>query len=102
MPNAWSSTPATAASPWSASGAPTAVTKAAYFPAIEGCAYTLPQLVGHGANGESFPVTATIVWHASWSASTGEGGDLGYVSTTSPVRDLQVAEIQSVIVANDP
>ena len=53
-------------------------------------------------NGATFPVVASIVWHATWSASTGEGGDLGYLSTTSDVRDLAVAEVQSVIVNADP
>ena len=47
-------------------------------------------------------MVASIVWHATWSASTGEGGDLGYLSTTSDVRDLAVAEIQALIVATDP
>ncbi|MET0579082.1 MAG: hypothetical protein ABW122_10520 [Ilumatobacteraceae bacterium] len=94
--------PGDGAAPVVCDGVPTAVTKAAYFPAIQGCDYTYRNSSAMAPNGESYPVTATIVWHASWSASTGEGGDLGYVSTTSPVRDLQVAEIQSIIVFNDP
>ena len=53
-------------------------------------------------NGATYPVLASIVWHATWSASTGEGGDLGYLSTTSDVRQLAVAEVQSVIVNADP
>jgi hypothetical protein len=51
-------------------------------------------------NGESFPVTVTIMWHATWSASNGQSGDLGYLSTTSATRDLQVAEVQAVIAPN--
>ena len=48
-------------------------------------------------NGQTWPVLVSIVWHATWSATTGEGGDLGYVTTTSAVRQLAVAEIQAVI-----
>lgn len=48
-------------------------------------------------NGQTWPVTVSIVWHVTWSATTGEGGDLGYVSTASAVRQLPVAEIQVVI-----
>ena len=83
-------------------GAPTAVTKAAYHPDIEGCSYIYRHSSATAPNGETFPVVASIVWHATWSASTGEGGDLGYLSTASDVRDLAVAEIQALIVANDP
>ena len=83
-------------------GAPTAVTKAAYHPDIEGCSYIYRHSSATAPNGETFPVVASIVWHATWSASTGEGGDLGYLSTTSDVRDLAVAEIQALIVATDP
>jgi hypothetical protein len=53
-------------------------------------------------NGETWPVTVSIVWHATWSANTGEGGDLGFVETTAPVRQLPVAEIQAVIVDSHP
>ena len=83
-------------------GAPTAVTKAAYHPDIEGCSFIYRHSSATAPNGETFPVVASIVWHATWSASTGQGGDLGYLSTTSDVRDLAVAEIQALIVATDP
>ena len=83
-------------------GAPPAVTKAAYHPDIEGCSFIYRHSSATAPNGETFPVVASIVWHATWSASTGEGGDLGYLSTTSDVRDLAVAEIQALIVATDP
>ncbi len=79
-----------------------AVTRATYRQDIEGCAHRYRNSSATAPNGETYPVVASIVWHASWSASTGEGGDLGYISTTSPVRDLAVAEIQSVIVDQDP
>jgi hypothetical protein len=83
-------------------GTPPAVTKAAYHPDIEGCSYIYRHSSATAPNGETFPVVASIVWHATWSASTGEGGDLGYLSTTSDVRDLAVAEVQALIVATDP
>ena len=83
-------------------GAPTAVTKAAYHSDIEGCSFVYRHSSATAPNGETFPVVFSIVWHATWSASTGEGGDLGYLSTTSDVRDLAVAEIQALIVATDP
>ena len=79
-----------------------AVTKATYHPDIEGCSFIYRHSSATAPNGETFPVVASIVWHATWSASTGEGGDLGYLSTTSDVRDLAVAEIQALIVATDP
>lgn len=81
-------------------GAPVAVTKAAYRPDIQGCSYVYRDSSAMAPNGESFPVTVTIMWHATWSASNGESGDLGYLSTTSATRDLQVAEVQAVIVPN--
>jgi hypothetical protein len=79
-------------------GAPPAVTRSSYAQTKDrGCAHTYTDSSAMAPNGLSFPVTVSIVWHASWSASTGEGGDLGYLSTTSTVRELQVAEIQAVI-----
>ena len=72
--------------------------RANYREDIPGCSHTYVNSSAMAPNGETFPVTATVVWHATWSASTGEGGDLGYVSTTSAVRDLPVAEIQAIIV----
>ena len=83
-------------------GAPVAVTRATYDADIEGCAHRYLDSSAMAPNGATYPVIASIVWHATWSASTGEGGDLGYLSTTSDVRDLAVAEIQAVIVNADP
>jgi hypothetical protein len=64
----------------------------------DGCSYRYRDSSSMASNGETWPVTGSIVWHATWTASTGEGGDLGYVTTTSAVRDLPVAEVQAVIV----
>ena len=81
----------------SCDGAPTAVTSANYSDDVQGCHHVYLNSSSMSSNGETFPVTTTIVWHATWSASTGEGGDLGYVSTASAVRDLPVAEVQALI-----
>ena len=83
-------------------GAPPAITKAAYRPDIEGCSFIYRHSSATAPNGATFPLVASIVWHATWSASTGEGGDLGYLSTTSDVRDLAVAEIQALITDSNP
>jgi hypothetical protein len=82
-------------------GAGVAVTKDTWRPEIPGgCAYVYPNSSAMAPNGETYPVTVGIVWHVTWSATTGEGGDLGYVSTTSEARDLAVAEVQAIIVPN--
>lgn len=49
-----------------------------------------------GQPGESYDVTATVVWTATWSGSDGNGGDLGELTsqTTQPVR---VAEVQALV-----
>ena len=83
-------------------GAPVPVTRETYRPDIDGCAHRYLDSSAMAPNGATYPVVASIVWHATWSASTGEGGDLGYLSTTSEVRQLAVAEVQSVIVNADP
>ena len=64
---------------------------------FDGCEYTYHDSSAMAENGETFPLTMTVEWDASWSASTGEGGSFGTRSTTSDVRWLPVAEIQSVI-----
>jgi hypothetical protein len=82
-------------------GAGVAVTKTNWRPDIAGgCAYTYPNSSSMAPNGQTYPVTMSVVWHVTWSATTGEGGDLGYVSTTSDPRDLPVAEVQAIIVSN--
>ena len=61
------------------------------------CAHTYRDSSAMAPNGETWPVTISIVWHVTWTANTGQAGDLGYVSTNAPIRDLPVAEIQAVI-----
>jgi hypothetical protein len=65
---------------------------------FRGCEYTYHDSSAMAPNGETFPVTMTIEWSASWSASTGESGSLGVRRTTSLPRQLAVAEVQAVIV----
>lgn len=74
-----------------------AVLAADHYEGIPGCAYAYRHSSATAENGETFPVVATMVWHASWTATIGEGGDLGYISTTSDVRELPVGEIQAII-----
>lgn len=78
-------------------GTPPAVTRANFHPDITGCSHTYRNSSAVAPNGRTWPVTASIVWHVTWTATTGEGGDLGYVATASPTRDLPVAEIQAVV-----
>lgn len=77
-------------------GPPPAVTVQNYG-TVRGCAHSYRNSSAMAPNGESYPVTTSIVWHASWTANTGESGDLGFLSTTSPTRMLQVAEIQAIV-----
>ena len=72
------------------------------FPPAGSCTYRYRDSSAMAPNGATWPVTVSIVWHATWSANTGEGGDLGFVETTAPVRELPVAEIQAVIVDSHP
>lgn len=44
---------------------------------------------------QRYRIDATSYWHVTWTASTGESGDLGEVGRTSSVR-VRVAEIQAV------
>ena len=78
-------------------GAPPAVTNESYRPGTEGCSYTYRHSSATSPNWATFPVVASIVWHATWQASNGQSGDLGRLTTTSAPRDLAVAEIQSVV-----
>lgn len=61
------------------------------------CSHTYRDSSAMAPNGETWPVAISVVWHVTWTANTGEAGELGYVSTTAPTRDLPVAEIQAVI-----
>ena len=62
-----------------------------------GCGYIYRNSSATAPNGETFPVTVTIEWEITWTASNGESGTLDPLSTTSAPRDLPVAEVQAVI-----
>jgi hypothetical protein len=62
-----------------------------------GCSHVYRHSSAMAPNGETYPVTVAIVWHATWDASNGQSGDLGTLTTTSATRDLAVAEIQAVV-----
>ncbi len=79
-------------------GAPAAFRQGMDPTTFQGCTYTYRDSSAMAANGETFPVTVTIEWSASWSASDGQGGSLGTRRTTSTTRQLAVAESQSIVV----
>jgi hypothetical protein len=62
-----------------------------------GCRHVYRHSSAMAENGQTYPVTVAIVWHATWQASNGQSGDLGTLTTTSATRDLAVAEIQAVV-----
>jgi hypothetical protein len=78
-------------------GAPPALAPSASPVGFEGCGYVYRDSSAMAPNGATFPVTVTVDWHATWTASNGESGDLGVLSTTSSPRNLPVAEIQAVV-----
>lgn len=64
---------------------------------FDGCEHAYRDSSAMAPSGDAFAVTVDIIWHATWSASNGESGDLGSVSTTSATRPLPVAEIQALV-----
>lgn len=64
----------------------------------EGCGHTYRDSSAMADNGQTFPVSGTILWSTAWTASTGQSGTLDTLTTTSDVRDLPVAEIQAILV----
>jgi hypothetical protein len=63
-----------------------------------GCQHVYRDSSAMSANGQTYPVQLSIIWHASWTASNGQSGDLGTLTTTSDTRPLPVAEIQALLV----
>lgn len=61
------------------------------------CSYTYRHSSGAQADG-SFHGTGTIVWHLRWSATNGQGGDLGEISRTAAFS-LRVEESQALVVS---
>lgn len=64
---------------------------------FSGCSYRYPNSSALADNGESFAVTATLIWHATWQGSGGAGGDLGEMQTSVDPRLIPVAEVQAIV-----
>jgi hypothetical protein len=62
-----------------------------------GCSYTYRNSSAVADNGSTYPVSVSLVWHASWEGSGGSGGDLGEMTTTADPRELAVAEVQAIV-----
>lgn len=56
---------------------------------------TVPSTPEFGVEGGAFTGSVTIVWHVTWTASTGETGDFGELRTSTPTS-YRVREIQTV------
>lgn len=61
------------------------------------CSYTYRHSSGTRSDG-NFHATGTLVWHLKWSATNGQGGDLGEISRTSAFT-IRVDESQALVVA---
>ena len=61
------------------------------------CGWTpaYPSTPEFGVDDGTFDGSVTVVWQVSWTASTGDGGDLGELRTSTPVSYV-VREIQTV------
>lgn len=61
------------------------------------CGWTpaYPSTPEFGIDDGTFDGSVTVVWQVSWTASTGDGGDLGELRTSTPVSYV-VREIQTV------
>jgi len=69
-----------------------------YFSQTPDCGY-IYRRSSAGYPGDAVTVTATLYYHATWSATGAPGGgDLGEISRTSAPVSVQVNEIQTVIV----
>ncbi len=60
------------------------------------CSYTYRHSSGIRAD-LTFHNTATVVWHLSWSATNGQGGDLGELSGSPTGFGLQIDESQALV-----
>lgn len=63
------------------------------------CSYVYRDASTIAPNGETWSAQLAIHWNASWTATNGEGGDLGTLTTTTgyaiPVREIQGVETAS-------
>ncbi len=61
------------------------------------CSFTYRHSSGTRSDG-NFHATGTLVWHMRWSATNGQGGDLGEISRTSAFT-MRVEESQALVVS---
>jgi len=61
------------------------------------CSFTYRHSSGIRAD-SNFHATGTLVWHMRWSATNGQGGDLGEISRTSAFT-MRVEESQALVVS---
>lgn len=91
--------PGDGSGPFTCAGQPAVFTDAAKADpdAFQGCGYTYTDSSSTASNGASFPLQVSIVWTASWVATSGQSGVLASFTTVSAVRLLPVAEVQAVV-----
>ena len=91
--------PGDGSTPFTCAGPPAVFTDAAKADpdSFQGCGYTYTSSSSTAANGVSFPLQVSIVWTASWVATSGQSGVLASFTTVSAVRLLPVAEVQAVV-----
>lgn len=66
-------------------------------PKSSSCSYTYRQSSGVRPD-DTYHATVTVTWHLRWSATNGEGGDLGEVTGPPAGFDLQIEESQALVV----
>ena len=88
--------PGDGSAPHECDGRPPAYTPGTPTETFAGCSYVYRHSSAMAANGETYPVTLSLVWHVTWQGSDGSGGDLGELTTTADPRLLPVAEVQAV------
>jgi hypothetical protein len=67
-------------------------------PSPSGCQYTYRHSSLLAPNGIAYDAEVTIAWDVSWRSSSGAGGSLGTLQTSTDY-DITVREIQAVVVA---
>ena len=65
-------------------------------PGSSTCSYTYRQSSGVEAD-DTFHDSSVIVWRLSWSATNGQGGDLGEMTGPAAAFDLRVEESQALV-----
>ena len=65
-------------------------------PGSSSCAYTYRRSSGIRSD-QTFHNSVVVVWHLRWSATNGQGGDLGEVSSPRADFELQIEESQALV-----